>query len=374
MVSPGPNPLPVAIHVKSDQKHGSIFYFLDQESRYANNIESALYEDPVQEAVRTVIQRALIKTFGLFTWKLDQDTGKYFPNLPLPYDGCIYKVIDAVKKEISRYNLEYTNDTEKLEQTGAHVKGRKNVADRLPHIWGRNSPGFVTRLLLNLTSTFAVFKNWNSHGAIVGAALCQLGSVLGSLESGAIGPLIDTEFQQVIPLGNALTGQKHGHSETVYVEYMVSVAEEVIGSGEDCNYLDHATFCWNRHDDKVREIFDKKVEGYSCPAPRATRAHTFDFNLSFRGATLIDGKCKDTASKADEGVLVFHSADQFGYKDSSLLMLATSTGIKFFKSHKDSRAGTMKTIFYETRKYKLGPITQALCRINMLVMTNCNCL
>ena len=86
-------------------------------------------------------------------------------------------------------------------------------------------------------------KNWNSHGAIVGAALCQLGSVLGSLESGAIGPLINTEFQQVIPLGNALTGQKHGHSETVYVEYMVSDAEEVVASGEDCNYLNHATFC-----------------------------------------------------------------------------------------------------------------------------------
>ena len=152
----------------------------------------------------------------------------------------------------------------------------------------------------------------------------------------------------MIPLGNALTGQKHGHSETVYVEYMVSVAEEVVASGEDCNYLDHATFCQNRHDNKVREIFDEKVEGYSCPAPRLTRAHTFDFNLSFRGARLIDGKCKDTASKADEGVLVFHSADQFGYKDSSLSMLTTSTGIKFFKSRKDSRAGAMKTIFYET--------------------------
>ena len=46
----------------------------------------------------------------------------------------------------------------------------------------------------------------------------------------------------MIPLGNALTGQKHGHCETVYVEYMVSVAEEVVASDEDCNYLNHATF------------------------------------------------------------------------------------------------------------------------------------
>ena len=123
MVSPRQNPLPVAIRVKSDQKFGSVFYFLDQENWYADHIESALYEDPVQEVVHTVIQRALIKTFGLFTWKLDQDAGKYFPKLALPHQGCIYEVIDTVKKEISRHNLEYTNDTEKIEQTGANVDG-----------------------------------------------------------------------------------------------------------------------------------------------------------------------------------------------------------------------------------------------------------
>ena len=78
-----------------------------------------------------------------------------------------------MKKEIARHNLEYTNDTEKVEQTGAHVEGRKNVADRLPHIWGCISPGFVAKLLLNLTRTFAVCKNWNSDGTIVGAALFQ---------------------------------------------------------------------------------------------------------------------------------------------------------------------------------------------------------
>ena len=138
---------------------------------------------------------------------------------------------------------------------------------------------------------------------------------------------------------------------------MVSVAEEIVASGEDCNYFNHATFQQNRHDMKVWEIFDEKVEGYLCPAPRLTRAHTFNFNLSFRGARLIDGECKDSASSADEGMLVFHLADQFGYKDSSLSMLTTSTGIKFFKFHKDSRAGAMKTIFYETHKYKRGPIT-----------------
>ena len=131
VVSPGPNPLPAAICVKSVQKFGSIFYFLDKENWYVDNIESALYDNPVQKVVHTVIQRALIKMFGLFTWKLDQDAGKYFPKLALPHQGCIYEVIDAVKKEIARFNLEYMNDTEKIEQTDANVDGWNNVADRL---------------------------------------------------------------------------------------------------------------------------------------------------------------------------------------------------------------------------------------------------
>ena len=143
VVSPGPNPLPVAICVKSDQKFGNISYFLDQENWYADHLESALYEDLVQEAVHTVIQRALIKTFGLFTWKLDQDAGKYFPKLGLPHQGSIYKVIYTVKKEIARQNLEYTNDTEKLQQAGMNVAGWMQVADRLSHIWSRISTGFL---------------------------------------------------------------------------------------------------------------------------------------------------------------------------------------------------------------------------------------
>ena len=87
VVSPGPNPLPVAICIKSDQKFGNVFYFLDQTTWYSDLIKSALHKDPGQEAVHTVIQRAIIKMFGLFEWKLDQDAGKYFPKLPLPQQG-----------------------------------------------------------------------------------------------------------------------------------------------------------------------------------------------------------------------------------------------------------------------------------------------
>ena len=99
------------------------------------------------------------------------------------------------------------------------------------------------------------------------------------------------------------------------------------------------------------------MPGYSCPAPRPTRVHIFDFNISCRGARLIDSECKDTGSNAAEGVLVLHAADQFGYKDSSLSVLTTNNGIKFFNAQKGTATGIMRIFFFETHKYKLGLIT-----------------
>ena len=222
VVSPGPNPLPVAIHMKTDQKNGNLFYYVDQGTWNWEFMEPAFYTDPVQGVVHIVIQRSLIKTFGLFKWTLDRYAGKYFPKLPLPQQGCIYKVIEAVKKEIARHSLEYSNDTDELENLALNVESHKNKNDRLPHIWSRLSTSFLARL--NLTSTFAACKNWNSHGATVGAALCQLGALLASLDTASVEPLMGNDFRELILIGNALMGQKYGHCDTVYVEYMTSVS------------------------------------------------------------------------------------------------------------------------------------------------------
>ena len=44
------------------------------------------------------------------------------------------------------------------------------------------------------------------------------------------------------------------------------------------------------HDAKIRQIMDRELENIKAPAPRPMRAHTFDFNLSFCGARLLDGE------------------------------------------------------------------------------------
>ena len=68
----------MAIHIKSDQKFGNLFYYVDQGTWDCEFMEPMFYDDAVQEVVHTVIQRSLIKMFCLFKWKLDHDAGKYF--------------------------------------------------------------------------------------------------------------------------------------------------------------------------------------------------------------------------------------------------------------------------------------------------------
>ena len=68
-------------------------------------------------------------------------------------------------------------------------------------------------------------KNWNSHGALLGASLCQLASMLLCLDKASKGSLIDNNFAELIPQGKVQTGHKHGHHEVSYVEYMTSGKE-----------------------------------------------------------------------------------------------------------------------------------------------------
>ena len=77
-------------------------------------------------------------------------------------------------------------------------------------------------MLLNAISMYQVGKNWNSHGSLLGATLCQMASMLSCLDDALKGSVIDHDFTQLIPQGNAQTGHKHGHHDVSYVEYMTS--------------------------------------------------------------------------------------------------------------------------------------------------------
>ena len=111
-----------------------------------------------------------------------------------------------------------------------------------------------------------------------------MASMLSGLDGASKGSVIDRDFTQLIPQGNAQTGHKHGHHDVSYVEYMTSGKEKSVVTGADVLYIDHMKFRGDHHDQKVHDIMKRELPNMKAPVPRPMRAHTFDFNLTFEGA------------------------------------------------------------------------------------------
>ena len=71
-----------------------------------------------------------------------------------------------------------------------------------------------------------MYKNWISHGAALGATLCQMASMLSGLDKASTGSLIDVDFNELIPKGNVQTGHKHGHHEVKCHMYYICITYE----------------------------------------------------------------------------------------------------------------------------------------------------
>ena len=129
------------------------------------------------------------------------------------------------------------------------------------------------------------------------------------MKNASVNPL-DENFNVIIPQENEQGGSKHSNHHVVYSEYICSVVEQrVLGNVE--NYLNIDTFRKEKHAELVRQTFSETVPGYpDAPAPRPTRAHTFDFNCTYQGARLLDGKCKASASNAEIAFMVLHLQEQ----------------------------------------------------------------
>ena len=77
---------------------------------------------------------------------------------------------------------------------------------------------------------------------------------------------------------------------------------------------------------------DKTLPTCHAPAPRPTCSHTFNFNLTYCGARLVEGECKGSAAEDEKAVLVFHSLEQLVLKQTALAMLTTNNSFTFYKS------------------------------------------
>ena len=333
VVSPGKNPLPAEVQIKRHPSKGDEFYNVDQWKWYSDGMPVKDYEDPVQIQFRILLNRAMVNTFALFEYTYDEVIKKYFPRLPMPHDACISEVIKIVKACQATCLMEMNTEITQLQNSNLTLAGTKrDIAEKFNHSCARISCGYIARLLLNAISTYQVGKNWNLHGATLGATLCQMASMLSCLDNASKGCLIDVDFTELIPQGNVQTGHKHGHHEVSYVEYMTSGKETSVVTGVEELYLDHLKFRSEHHDAKVRAIMDREMAEVKAPVPRPMRAHMFDFNLSYKGACLLDGVCKRAQSEHEKAILVFHSLDQLAFKDKALAFLTMNNSLTFYSS------------------------------------------
>ena len=356
MVNPGTNPLPAEVRIKRHATGGKEFWGVEQEGWVCRTLDSYVYADRVQLAFRKVIARAMYEVFGLFDYVQHPDIPeKHFKHLPKPHDACIVdaiKIVDEVYQDMTvYYQTKIDSEADRDEKSALSA-----TLTLFRKTWANVTPGFIARSILEITNNMSVAKNWNSHGAMVGASICQISAILAALAKAEQSAVISSSFRDIIPQGKVLTGSKHGHSDTSYVEYMTSSSEPKIVIGGEESYLEHNQFVGRGHAAKVRAVMDQTVSGMQCPAPRPTRAHTLDFNLSYMGARLIDGECKDKDDKDDAAVLVLHSLDQLAYSPSAIALLTSSYVYKIFYSTKDAVASRITTNVHHSRPYKLKPV------------------
>ena len=86
------------------------------------------------------------------------------------------------------------------------------------------------------------------------------------------------------------------------------------------------------------------------------RAHTFDFNCTYKGACIVDGECKASALNVDITFMVLHSTEQLVTQDVAMSMLRTSHQIAFYKTMKMRGSAHLKTTLCRMHTYELGHV------------------
>ena len=362
VISPGPNPLPAVVHLKYSVSGNKVedeeFYGLDIVDKFDDEaMAKRVYNDPVQLAVRIILCRSLIKVFTIFRYEEDPNMKDFAAHFPFHHEQMLVPIIDIVNDEFKRYGIHMTRRLDEIAEEGdkdAHqvLSSQMNMLVSAQAII---TMGNLAKLLLQCTDTFRAKKNWNSHGASVGTAICQLASILSQMQSACVNEL-DANFNVLIPQGNVQTGSKHGHHNVCYTEYMCSQVEpRVMGNLEV--YLNLDIFWRDNHAAKVKELFEETVPGYPhAPAPRPTKAHTFDFNCTYRGACILDGECKASTTKAEIGYMVLHATEQLVTQEVAMSMLTTSHQMAFYKMVKMKGSGRLKTTVCRTHTYELGHV------------------
>ena len=134
-------------------------------------------------------QWALVEAFDLFKYDLNNDTGRYIPQLHLCQESLIQEVIDYVMKQAANVMFSWSKKVEQLKEEGKTALAEEcgDQFEKFKVTLSRISYGFLAQHLLNTLTAFKAGKNWKSAGAAVGASLCQLGATLFMLDNASRG-------------------------------------------------------------------------------------------------------------------------------------------------------------------------------------------
>ena len=234
VISPGRNPLLAVVHLKysvtGNQVEDDEFCGIDIVEKFDDEaMAKHVYKDPVQLGVHIVLCRSLIKVFTTFCYEEDPNTKDFAAGYPFQHEQMLMPIIDIVDDEFACYCTGINIRLDKLAQEGDKDAHRLLTSQlhMLMSAQGIITMGNIAKLILKCTDMFHAKKNWNSHGASVGSAICQLASILSQMPAASVNEL-NHNFNVLIPQGNEQTGSKHRHHNVCYTEYMCSKYEPIV--------------------------------------------------------------------------------------------------------------------------------------------------
>ena len=134
-----------------------------------------MYMDPAKLQVRVLVGRSIIKAFALFKYVQDPDEGNFVPKLERPHDACIVQILDIV-------NAQRDVCVHDIEEAITNGMSTEVILHQFKATCSRITSGFIAKQVLGMLSIMEVGKNWNSHGATLGASICQTAAMLVGLD------------------------------------------------------------------------------------------------------------------------------------------------------------------------------------------------
>ena len=218
---------PAAVQVKNAATHGEVskhFYYLNWEDNIVREVRGKLekhqYEVAITHEFRKCFEQCVLLAFDQFhleTIVLGNDETVTNPTCNQPAEFLVTDIIPDIDRIFARRISLLEKERE--------LKLSRQLQDLVNII----STGHIAEVCVQMTQSYRVNKNWNSHGAKVGAAICDAACLIAMIEKCNY-PVIESDakckldgnFRQTIPRGRVLTGQMHRSEDNVYIEYMIA--------------------------------------------------------------------------------------------------------------------------------------------------------